>query len=324
MRKISLIIAMLLMSLTFGTVLCQANIPAPPADQDLGLWDRTINNMSEADCRGCHGNVVNELHHKLITTKKLSCFTCHKLDYISGSWQFEPFRDCLHCHSQIAGQASVHHIGQTAQEGNCAACHGSLVQNRDDGHYIPTYGESMVTPRPSEGTGTNGKGACDYCHSWGNDLGTSELVYANKETHHGTGLGYDTNKCTWCHDSQAGAGLKIRSCEQCHAPQSLHNIQLDTNSDGNIIPGAELPYKGHIGNNEDCLGCHGGSASQVSIGGGSGGWSLFNPTRHHLLVQKKGKKCLDCHTLYRNVQGIFVFKDFRTCSACHRNGGRRP
>lgn len=312
------------MSFTFGTALCLANVPAPPADQNIGLWDRSFNSMSESDCRGCHGDKIVELHHNLVNSKNLTCLTCHKMLESTGTLQFLPFRDCFQCHTQIAGQASVHHTGQTAQNGDCVSCHGKLVQNRGDGHYIPAYGASMVTPRPSAGTGVNGKGACNYCHAWGNDWGTSKLVFANKETHHYTGLGLDSGKCGWCHDSQAGAALKIRACEQCHAPQSLHNIQPDTNNDGKIVPGGELPFRGHIGSNEDCLGCHGGAADQISIGGGSGGWSLYNPTRHHLLVQQKGKKCLDCHTLYRNTQGIFVFKDFRTCSTCHSTGGRKP
>lgn len=318
MKKIVILIGIMAMSVTFGICLCQANVPAPPADQNIGLWDRSYNNMGAADCRGCHGEDTLKLHHELITTKGLLCTSCHKLESIDGSFQFVPFRDCFQCHSQIAGQASVHHIGQAAQNGDCVSCHGAMVQNRNDGHYIPTYSASMITPRPSAGTGVNGKGACNYCHSWGNDWGTSNLVYANKETHHDAGFGQDSSKCSWCHDSQAKAGLKIRACEQCHAPQSLHNIQLDTNSDGKIMPGGELPYRGHIGSNDDCLGCHGGAAGQTSVGG----WD--NPTRHHLLVQQKGKKCLDCHTLYRNTVGLFVFKDFRTCGNCHSSGGRRP
>ena len=324
MKVFTWMIGILTVSVVFGVCLCQANVPAPPAEQAIGLWDRSFNNMNASDCRGCHDDNVSDLHHQLINTKGLFCTTCHKMDCSSGTCLFVPFRDCFLCHSQIAGQASVHHLGQAARDGDCVSCHGKLVQNRDDGHYIPAYNASMVSPRPSAGTGVNGKGACDYCHSWGNDWSTSKLVYANKEAHHDTGMGQDYGKCVWCHDSQVEAGLKIRACEQCHAPQSLHNIQIDTNNDGKIVPGAELPYRGHIGSNEDCLGCHGGTAGQISIGGSSGGWALHNPTRHHLLVQQKGKKCLDCHSLYRNLQGLFVFKDFRTCSNCHKYGGRRP
>lgn len=320
MKILAVIVGFLIMSVSFGANLCRANVPAPPVDQNMGLWDRTFNNMSKTDCQGCHGENVLNLHHDLINSKGLSCTSCHKMDNSTGTWQFAPFRDCFECHSQIAGQASVHHLGKAAQNGDCVSCHGNMVQNRNDGHYIPTYSATMITPRPSAGTGVNGKGACDYCHAWGNDWGTSKLVNSNKETHHETGLGQDSGKCSWCHDSKASAGLKIRSCEQCHAPQSLHNIQLDTNNDGKIVPGAELPFRGHIGSNEDCLGCHGGADDQVS----NGNWAFKNPTRHHLLVKQKGKKCLDCHTLYRNSEGLFVFKDFRSCSGCHKQGGRKP
>lgn len=323
MKIFTLIFGVLFLSITFIAGLGLANVPAPPVNQDIGFWDKAFNDMSESDCRGCHGETTVETHHRLITVRKLACITCHKMDCSSGTCLFVPIRDCFNCHSQIAGQASVHHLVQAAQNGNCSSCHGNLVQNRGDGHYIPTYAASMVTPLPAAGTGINGRGACDKCHMWGNDWGTSKRVSSSKEAHHETGLGQDSTKCAWCHDAKAGANLKIRTCEQCHASQSLHNIQLDTNNNGIIEPGAELAYRGHIGNNEDCLGCHGGAASQISIGDGSG-WALHNPTRHHLLVEQKGKKCLDCHALYKNVEGNFEFKDFRTCSTCHKSGGRRP
>lgn len=323
MKTICLMVGLLVVSSSLLAGLCQANVPAPPVNQQVGFWDKAFDSMSESDCRGCHGETLAEKHHLLITTRNLSCTTCHQMDCSSGVCELEPFRDCSLCHTQNAGQGSVHHLAQAAQSGNCVSCHGDLVQNRGDGHYIPVYGPSMVTPRPSAGTGINGRGGCDACHTWGNDWDTGEVVYASKEAHHETGMGQDSGKCAWCHDAQAAAGLKIRACEECHAPQSLHNIQLDTNNNDIIEPGAEQAYRGHIGNNEDCLGCHGGAADQISIGEGAG-WSLHNPTRHHLLVQAKGKKCLDCHSLSKNLQGVFVFNDFRTCSVCHKSGGRRP
>jgi hypothetical protein len=120
-------------------------------------------------------------------------------------------------------------------------------------------------------------GNCNYCHN--NELGgpgapTTENtgvfapveVYRNDETHHSTGFFEITETyCTWCHLTDPpsdGGALQIRTCENCHGIPSLHNIQFATQatgfpSDGTVVPGAEMPWSGHIGNQIDCNGCHG-------------------------------------------------------------------
>ncbi len=68
--------------------------------------------------------------------------------------------------------------------------------------------------------------------------------------------------CFWCHDQTLPLEEPpIRLCENCHGPDSLHNIQTDSNGDGFITPGVELPGYGHIGNPDDCWGCHGYSTA---------------------------------------------------------------
>ena len=52
----------------------------------------------------------------------------------------------------------------------------------------------------------------------------------------------------------------IRWCENCHGPESLHNIQVDSDNlanIGTILVGGENAGWGHIGNDDDCWGCHG-------------------------------------------------------------------
>jgi hypothetical protein len=64
---------------------------------------------------------------------------------------------------------------------------------------------------------------------------------------------------------------EIRRCEACHGINSLHNIQIDSPAAGNagdIIPGAEDAYWGHIGNNDDCVGCHGFVTASAAPGSG--------------------------------------------------------
>ena len=180
------------------------------------------------------------------------------------------YRDCLFCHTQIDGDASVHHITAPAQNGDCVFCHGDIVDNMDYGHTIPTYDPSLVTPRPSGGDGLplnsegSGAGACNYCHSTGTgtldpgtDIVTDILVYRNSTTHHTTVVSDDFQKCDWCHDMFIPQESFIRVCEGCHGFESLHNIQADSEPDGQINVGNELAGYGHVGNDDDCWGCHG-------------------------------------------------------------------
>ena len=53
------------------------------------------------------------------------------------------------------------------------------------------------------------------------------------------------------------------------APTSLHNIQVDSDGDGSIVVGDEDAYYGHVGNDDDCFGCH-GFTSTASIAPYSG------------------------------------------------------
>jgi hypothetical protein len=131
-----------------------------------------------------------------------------------------------------------------------------------DGHYIPTYSPSLVTPTPTAGDGLplnsrgKGAGACDYCHD--QDSLATPVIRNNQDLHHGKGF-----DCTWCHNVHSVAA--IRQCEGCHGPGSLHKIQADSPATGNIgtiVVGAELAGYGHIGRDvepgdSDCWGCHG-------------------------------------------------------------------
>jgi hypothetical protein len=58
----------------------------------------------------------------------------------------------------------------------------------------------------------------------------------------------------------------MRICEGCHGYESLHAIQVDSNGDGIIEAGQELPGYGHVGDDgpgegSDCWGCHGFTAA---------------------------------------------------------------
>jgi hypothetical protein len=432
------------------------------------MVDTVAENLMEAECRVCHDSGVPDRHHLLYgdtvpgstvvpypdpdgdgTPDSIYvCLSCHDQN-------FTVERDCLTCHV-----SSPHHTTANAVGRQCSACHGDLVDDYDDGHYIPTYSATLVTPwrgltgdgyanapyptnpdLASDGLGTitsndvtqteagppyysvnstplgvpqtrnqpnvlfykpsgfnndvvigsthhggeeytvvfnegsplaaswdggtqtlsvtipstasqtaldlvntinavtavdgdvaaelgydgedpvadlldpehyepiggdppnsrgYGAGSCSYCHDDdgqldGNGDPAPALIVNNHDTHHGIGLPYMVSngaggvwpKCNLCHDytqraapnpptyrDQSGPAfdLSIRICEECHGPESLHNIQADSDGSGTIIVGGELAGYGHVGRDagpgdSDCWGCHGfGSASAPDTG----------------------------------------------------------
>jgi hypothetical protein len=282
------ILALTLTMILALAVVSWATVPPPPVNQIIGLPDGVFNNLDEAGCRACHENpgIVNpgtipDRHHLLvgeviidptaaphgIPGDDYECLSCHELEWVVDHYEFVNFRDCLLCHQQIEGQASVHHITATAQAKDCKACHGP-IDNPLDGHYIPDYPTSMVTPYTSREPGEDQQGSCKFCHAAGTDnsTGTEIVVFDNGVNHHSTGLGQEddngtpiipgsTLTCFLCHDMHVPDQERIRRCEDCHGINSLHNIQVDSNGDG-VIPAGEDPWYGHIGDNIDCNGCH--------------------------------------------------------------------
>lgn len=241
-----------------------ATVPPPPVNQFLGIYDTKFPNLTRDDCLGCHVSdaVLVQRHHALITTEGKQCLDCHVLvPDGSGGFTFQDFRTCSNCHT-----TSPHHTTTQANDQDCKFCHGSFIDNPKDGHYIPSYQASSVTPLPDGRevvkTGTtdvvivNGCEACHQADPTAIDPKTNTVrqIFSNADTHHGTGI----QQCSWCHDFSSTT--PIRQCEACHGVKSLHNIQKDspaTANLGTIVPGQEELGWGHIGNNWDCVGCHG-------------------------------------------------------------------
>ncbi|MHB8971573.1 MAG: hypothetical protein ACYC3X_18405 [Pirellulaceae bacterium] len=152
------------------------------------------------------------------------------------------------------------------------------MDNINDGHYIPTYSQSQVTPSSSHGDGLplnrrgKGTGACDYCHD--DDGLELPTIRTTADLHHATTYAWDGSlDCLLCHDIQDS--LNIRVCEGCHGPDSLHNIQADSPNSGNlgtIVVGGEDAGYGHVGRDvgpgdSDCWGCHGFSIASAPQSG---------------------------------------------------------
>jgi len=274
-RKLSIFCLGFVLILGMGAIV-SAQIPPPPVNQFIGIYDTYWSNLATVDCLGCH--VSDEAlvlrHHALITSKNMQCLDCHVLIADgSGGFVFQDFRTCSGCHT-----TTPHHTTTAAQQKNCKACHGSLVDNPNDGHYIPTYPMSSVTPLkdgrsvvdPATGETIIVQG-CEACHQPDptaiNPVTNRALPIASTyNTHHREGL-----DCMICHPNPHGVPLDIRVCESCHGIKSLHNIQKNspaTANLGTIVPGQEDLGWGHIGNNWDCNGCHwswvGNSATSMS------------------------------------------------------------
>jgi len=277
-RTIPLFIFAAGMMLLFASGSGWADAPAPPVDQSLGFPDTGFGSLTEAECRVCHSSGLPDRHHSLygqhicpgthvpnpdadgdgVADTTFVCLSCHDQN-------FTVVRDCTVCHDS----GSPHHTTATANGGDCQACHGSIVDNMGDGHYIPTYAPSLVTPTRSLGDGLplnsrgNGAGACDYCHD--DDGLTTPVILDNHDLHHGTGFDDFGAKCAWCHDFGLPFDEQIRVCENCHGPDSLHNIQADSpnpNNIGALVVGGEDAGYGHVGRDagpgdSDCWGCHG-------------------------------------------------------------------
>lgn len=277
-----------------SAAIASANVPPPPVNQNLGIADGVFNNLVETQCRACHETpgstpgfkpgYLPDRHHLLVdkvvrvnsdmpfstsgasgAAGTYNCLSCHRLitDTATGLYKFDTFRNCLYCHTQKAGTATVHHRTPQAVDRNCKACHGP-IDNPKDGHYVPTYQKSLITPMPGIGTGPSGQGGCKFCHNAGTDTKSGLTVYSNANTHHTTGVvlgnfgGGISGGCVLCHEvSPTDANPAIRACEACHGVNSLHNIQVDSSLPKNgVQPGLETNYWGHIGHNNDCRGCH--------------------------------------------------------------------
>ena len=233
-----------------------AIVPAPPVNQTLGMEDTSFDNLTAAECRVCHVGSQADRHHLLYNSEVAdpsivpypelttnyptppllyNCIGCHGDGSPGFPADYRAERDCTECHNT----GTPHHTTADALARNCVACHGDLIDNFDDGHYIPTYAPSPATPTRSWGYGeplnsrNNGAGACDYCHD--DDGLPTRVILTNYELHHGTGIPDVTPElCFWCHDFGLPFDEQIRTCEECHGPDTLHNIQADSPNPANM------------------------------------------------------------------------------------------
>lgn len=258
-----------------------ALIPPPPVNQNMGMYDTLFVNFTDSQCRTCHASGVPDTHHNLVAKGEYGCTNCHPV--LPDGSGIILIRDCIQCHDNTFNGMSIrrpHHESPSALSGQCKTCHGSVVDNYDDGHYIPSYSPSSMTPdtKFKVANQTSGKkwGGCESCHE--QYLTATPFIADNNKTHHRLGnlsgfKSQDNTRCEMCHDTHNATygSDSIRYCERCHSYNSLHNIQWD------IANTTSLGGYGHLGPN-DCQGCH---ASYVA-GGLAPGSDIIVPTIYSL------------------------------------------
>jgi len=205
----------------------------PPVNQNLGLDDTQMPNVTVATCQGCHPGAP-DVHHYMVSggpgsgmvpTTTLGCMDCHPV--ISG--QLTISRNCHDCHdgtawsvnpninlTTIRGAPGRPHHNTTKRSASstfdatfkainrqCTFCHGDgYLDNYNDGHPVPTYNTTMVTPLADFKINTtigNGQefGGCGACH----DAGVEGAVFVNNnhDTHHYETTSMLGRQCNYCH-----------------------------------------------------------------------------------------------------------------------------
>ncbi len=249
------------------------------------------------DCTICHTQdpLAPTVHHRTTEAKAGDCTHCH--GYIDAGL-LDADGDTIKNSIDPEGLCSVAATACTS-DSDCPATETCLGAGSG---WIPTYQPSLVTPctsyiacgsatykdvnnlPPGDPDATGG--FCNYCHDadlagvtdpdYIGVFGEVIPVVTNAQTHHSTGLitapftDLGRAECDLCHNVVDPDPADIRRCEDCHGIPSLHNIQEDSPAmpTGTIDPGTEDPWWGHIGNNNDCHGCHGFVGTSTAPGTG--------------------------------------------------------
>ncbi len=242
------------------------NRPNPYMDyvpQEVGIYDAGYQDLTEIECRQCHGASLAGRHHiSQIVTRDRLCAPCH--DLIPNPPGVLVYRNCVvdagtaGCHSWesvLQGGNGWHHETATWEEPeSCVTCHNpNLIAPIGEFQSFEQFPPSAVSPVPF---------GCEDCH-WdqrvaagapepidpaeaghpstfnhhdldGNDVGYfwyGRKIQANDDTHHmGLAAGF-AGHCDKCHSMDPTDETwdpynpeLIRYCEVCHSRGVLHTI----------------------------------------------------------------------------------------------------
>lgn len=281
MKSKRLLIFVTVVLLIFGTlgvlraINMEYNRTLPLMDyvpQEIGIYDTAYGNLTESDCRGCHGSSLADRHHATSTVARdRRCTACHEVDASAPSG-VSTVRDCMTsgCHSQYDLDANGwHHNTDLSGSSNCVACHDpSLIAQISPLRDLSLYPPSVITPTPF---------SCENCHweqaasttanpdspghpstynhytNQGDFTGFYEYgkpIYGNLDTHHMNFQGNVSSGCYQCHSQNPSSPswdpynpLLIRYCEVCHSAATLHRIGPHVqNTNGWEAVGFHVPF----------------------------------------------------------------------------------
>ncbi|HEY9245675.1 MAG TPA: hypothetical protein VIO11_02400, partial [Candidatus Methanoperedens sp.] len=238
------------------------NLKTNATDQTLC---RACHQTSGTNISGGYSNTLGGVptrHHSLVqrgatnplTNVPFACTDCHPSTPGVGNGILLD-RSCTDCHNgtsfwadsnlgaHVGNFSRPHHvdtgyddanIGQPAQNRTCNFCHGSFVNNYNDGHYKPSYNtDFMITPwatfkstnfsQPDGLGGNKTWGGCNSCHL-DNPNAAPLPIDENHDTHHKEILGFARfggqtpfqnastpgAKCSWCHVITPGGTSPLR------------------------------------------------------------------------------------------------------------------
>jgi len=150
------------------------------APQELGIYDTGYKELSETDCRVCHGDSLADTHHMSDTVLEFGqCTPCHDPDPNEPGGVVVT-RDCTTagCHSWptdidiLTGNGWHHNTGFAA--GNaCTVCHDeNLVAEVGTFLDFQVYPPTVVTPTPY---------SCENCH-WLQDVEPNATAWENGDS----------------------------------------------------------------------------------------------------------------------------------------------
>jgi hypothetical protein len=178
MQSKLLSLVLVLASSRIFTLLCWADVPAPPANQQIGIPDGIFNNLEEADCRLCHENPdhfpvehesVPDRHHLIMNTS-VNIGTCS----VSGT-QCQPNAgvDCPQGEGVCLNPSAAPFPPPPGGTYNCISCHDvncstgicniNLYRNCPICHY-QNIGETGADITVHHLTVNAQAGDCVFCH----------------------------------------------------------------------------------------------------------------------------------------------------------------
>lgn len=311
----------------------------------LNLTPGTAQALSDDDCMGCHGEVVDVDLFMQTVHGGNGCISCHEEAGAAKEEHPVPLRPvkCGDCHDNIAKAHAKSEHGKALARGDnfapkCQDCHSKHEIFR------PTDQRSTTYP-------LNIPATCGRCHregssmTAGHDIRKKNITTNYSMSVHGKGLYKDglivTATCSSCHtnhdvqkasvpSSSVNRDNIVATCTQCHVGigqkfmESVHSplvtktdkqlpVCIDCHSDHTIAQVDKKDFRLVIA--QQCGNCHGRYSN------------TYLETYHGRASMLKGgeslAKCSDCHgshdimPLASPESKINQANIVETCSACH-------